>query len=274
MGIVNCIEALTPLLQPTQASIISASDNDSAVDCLSLKRYHLKSSTTSVDLISSLLELWEMVPYSPQPTKVKGHADELHCPLTFLEHLNCIADEYAKEIATHYFTAPPPTDFSREVGISTITIDAFNVTSNLVPAITSVLEKRTVCDYWSEITGVPTALLQHEIGWTSIRRARKERSFKQNRFITKLIANNLPTGTNLEHRQHSNTNLCPCCKTVEETNVHLLSCPETEVFCETQLTELDTYMAYLETEPQLRKFIVAGIRSWMDNLDRGTIPIN
>jgi hypothetical protein len=171
VGIVNCIEALTPLLQPTQASIISASDNDSAVECLHLKRFHLKSSTTSVDLISSLIELWEEVPYSPQPTKVKGHADELHRPLTFLEHLNCIADDYAKEIATYYFTALPPTDFSREVGISTIKIDAVNITSNLTPAITSVLDKRTVCDYWSEVTGVSSTILQQDISWTSIRRA-------------------------------------------------------------------------------------------------------
>ncbi|GFH50742.1 hypothetical protein CTEN210_07218 [Chaetoceros tenuissimus] len=274
VGIVNCIEALTPLLQPTQASIISASDNDSAVECLHLKRFHLKSSTTSVDLISSLIELWEEVPYSPQPTKVKGHADELHRPLTFLEHLNCIADDYAKEIATYYFTALPPTDFSREVGISTIKIDAVNITSNLTPAITSVLDKRTVCDYWSEMTGVSSTILQQDIGWTSIRRARKERSFKQNRFITKLMANDLPTGTNLEKRQHSNTSLCPCCKIAEETTVHLMSCPDTNCFRETLLTEFDTFMASIDTEPQLRNFLVAGIRSWMDNPDRGIIPVN
>lgn len=273
VGIVNCIEALTPILQPTQVSITTASGNDSAVECLLLQRYHLKSSTTSVDLISSLLELWEEVPYTPKPTKVKGHADELHRPLTFLEHLNCIVDEYAKEIATYYFSAPPPTDFSREVGIPTIKIDASIITSNLIPAINSVLDKRTVCEYWSEMTGVSSSSLQHDIGWTSIRRARKERSFKQNRFITKLIANDLPIGTNLV-RRHSNTGLCPCCKTVEETNVHLLTCQVTRDFRETLLKELDIYMVSLQTEPQLREFLLAGLRSWMDNPDRGVIPIN
>lgn len=101
-------------------------------------------------------------------TSLKGHADELHRPLTFLEHLNCIVDKYAKEIATYYFTASPPTDFFREVSISTIKIDAFNITSNLTPAITSVLDKHKVCDYWSEMTGVSSALLQVDIGWTSI----------------------------------------------------------------------------------------------------------
>lgn len=79
---------------------------------------------------------------------MKGHADQLHSPLTFLEHFNCIVDdEYAKEIATYYILANAPTDFSRDVGISTVQIDTFHVTSNLVPAITSVLDKRTVCDY-------------------------------------------------------------------------------------------------------------------------------
>ena len=95
----------------TQSAITVASDNDSAVDCLWLQKYHLKASTASLDLISSLIDLWESVPLSPIPTKVKGHADQLHRPLTFLEHLNCIVDEYAKEIATYYFTANTPTDF-------------------------------------------------------------------------------------------------------------------------------------------------------------------
>ena len=33
VGIINCIEALLPLLQQSNASITTASDNDSAVDC-------------------------------------------------------------------------------------------------------------------------------------------------------------------------------------------------------------------------------------------------
>lgn len=274
VGIVNCIEALAPLIPQNQAAITVASDNDSAVDCLWLQKYHLKASTTSLDLISSLIDLWESVPFSPIPTKVKGHADQLHRPLTFLEHLNCIVDEYAKEIATYYFTADPPTDFSRSVGLSTIQINDFHVTSNIVPAISSVLDKKTVCEYWSGITGVSSRILQHEIGWTSIRRARKERSFKQNRFITKFIANDLPTGENLERRQHSNTNLCPCCKRVEETNVHLLTCPATKDFRSTLLTELNTFLTSLQTATTLQQFIMSGITSWLDDPDNGIIPYN
>lgn len=136
------------------------------------------------------------------------------------------------------------------------------------------MDKHTVCDYWSEVTRVSSKILQQDIGWTSIRRARKERSFKQNRFITKLMANDLPIGTNLEKRQHSNTSLCPCCKIAEETTVHLMSCPETKCFRETLLTEFDTFIASIDTEPQLRNFLVAGIRSWMENPDRGIIPVN
>ena len=135
VGIINCIEGLLPLLQQSNASITTASDNDSAVDCLQLKRFHLKASTTSVDLISSLIELWESVPFTPSPTKVKCHADQLRRPLTFLEHLNCIVDEYAKEKATYYFSANAPTYFSRDVGIFSLHIDTIHVTSNLVPAI-------------------------------------------------------------------------------------------------------------------------------------------
>ena len=58
--------------------------------------------TKCIDLVSSLIELWEIVPYCPIPTKVKGHADALQRSLSPLEKLNCIVDDYAKEIATYY----------------------------------------------------------------------------------------------------------------------------------------------------------------------------
>lgn len=60
VGIVNCIEALLPLLPPSQAALTVASDIDSAVDCLRLHKYHLKASLSSLDLISSLIDLWDL----------------------------------------------------------------------------------------------------------------------------------------------------------------------------------------------------------------------
>lgn len=109
---------------------------------------------------------------------------------------------------------------------------------------------------------------------TSIRRARKEGSFKQNRFNTKLIANDLPIGSNLVRRQHSIKTLCPRCKRVQETNVHLFTYASTADFRETLLTELDTLMVSLQTESQLQNFLLSGIRSWVDDPEHGTIPFN
>ena len=83
-----------------------------------MKRHHIKASTKCIDLVSSLIELWENVPYYPTLTKVKGHADALHRSLTPLEKLNCIVDDYAKEIATYYFSHRTPSSFDRSVGIS------------------------------------------------------------------------------------------------------------------------------------------------------------
>lgn len=51
--------------------------------------------------------------------------------------------------------------------------------------------------YHTEFFGVKSQILQHEIGWTSIRRARKERSLKQNQFVTELIPNDLQIGVDL-----------------------------------------------------------------------------
>ena len=96
VGIVNCLEALFSILDCSSHGIITASDNVSAVDCLTLKRHNIKSSTKCIDLVTSLIELWEKVPFDPIPKKVKGHADTLHRSLTPLERLNCLVDEYAK----------------------------------------------------------------------------------------------------------------------------------------------------------------------------------
>ena len=60
--------------------------------------------------------------------------------------------------------------------------------------------------------------------------------------------------------------LCPCCKRVDKTNVHLLSCTTTANFREMLLTELD--------EVQLKQFMISGIRSWMDDPDQGIKPFH
>ena len=41
VGIVNCLEALQPLLTQASKGIITASDNDSAVDCLWMRRHQI-----------------------------------------------------------------------------------------------------------------------------------------------------------------------------------------------------------------------------------------
>ena len=98
-------------------------------------------------------------------------------------------DEYAKKITKHNFWEQLPTDFQRDVKIFAIDVGQSDATSNLVSAIKKVLDVKTVFDIWVEMIEANSIHLQQVIGWTSIRRFRKERSFKQNRFITKFIAN-------------------------------------------------------------------------------------
>lgn len=72
-----------------------------------------------------------MVPYNPKPTKVKGLADELNRPVTFLEHQNCTLDEYAKDIAVYNFIREAANLLTREVGMTTSRVGWSQVTSNL-----------------------------------------------------------------------------------------------------------------------------------------------
>ena len=199
VGIVNCLEALQPLLTQSSNGIITASDNDSAVDCLWMRRHHIKASTKCFDLISSLIELWEIVPFHPIPTKVKGHADELTRSLSQLEKLNCIADAYAKEIALYYISHRPPENVSREVGVSPIRIQRSLVSSNLSKTLQNEMDKDIVCEYLAKDMNLCSKLLRENVGWLSVKRARKDRSFKQNRFITKWVAEDLPIGVILKN---------------------------------------------------------------------------
>lgn len=52
-----------------------------------------------------------------------------------------------------------------------------HATSNLVSTMKEVLDEKTVCDEWAEMIEAKSVLVQQDIGWTSIRRFRKERSF-------------------------------------------------------------------------------------------------
>lgn len=90
----------------------------------------MKTSMKSIDLITSNIDLWERSLVQPIPT-TKDHADELHRPLTFLEHLNTKVGFWAKEIALRERSRPVTQDLCREVGLGLLRMGKDVIVSNL-----------------------------------------------------------------------------------------------------------------------------------------------
>jgi len=89
-------------------------------DCSERK---INSKYKHVDLISSLLDLWETLPFQPAIEHVRDHQDDLNLDLTLLERLNVRMDSRAKTLAIQQMQSNKSTLYSPStVGISTVSI--------------------------------------------------------------------------------------------------------------------------------------------------------
>jgi len=95
-------------------------DNLEAVKKIVVPKTKVQQMWKSVDLITQILNIWQLQQGKPIPTHVYAHQDD-KCmgPLSFLENLNCRMDHLAKRIAISYFTQPlrnlPPSSIGLEL---------------------------------------------------------------------------------------------------------------------------------------------------------------
>ena len=92
------------LIMPTDTNpeLIVACDGLSALNKTNEKESDFKVTGKHIDIISITCDLLTKCQFKIKPCHVYGHQDNLHCPLTIMEKLNCQMDTLAKEIAMKY----------------------------------------------------------------------------------------------------------------------------------------------------------------------------
>ena len=89
--------------------MLTACNNLEALRKITASHAKVKTTWTSVDLITQILDIWQHRHCQPTPQHVYGHQGDKHMGLLpFVEHLNIRTDKLAKSIAIRGFGTVPP----------------------------------------------------------------------------------------------------------------------------------------------------------------------
>jgi len=235
---------------------------------LNVRRSSIQPSWKSADLITEILDVWEMHDGLPIAKHVYGHQDDKRIgPLSFIEHLNVKMDALAKRIAiSHFHTVPRPL-VSYPFGIGTITVGGHPIVSTVQKAIVDRIHHTDMVAYLESKWSLDENLLRDTVHWRCLGKARKASSFPIQKFISKWISGDTATGEVMVYRKQRDSSACPHCQQENEDLVHVLSCTNQLVREKTQtlLVELREWMVKEETHPHLLTAIMHNLTLWFQD---------
>ena len=262
---------LSSLLLPDNVSpiITSACDGKSALSQSKDDTEFIRSSTQHVDLLSITADAWSKSPFQLRKVHVRGHQENLGRPLTTMEIVNCEMDEDAKELATSHISQgyPPLQTRSSTKGIGTIYIRNKMVVSRIQNTLyTSILHHNFV-DRVAKKFGTDPIIFDELVNWKSFGLARKSAPFSLQKFISKWINGDIPTGKKLKERKHRTDAACPLCNKPNEDLLHILTCRnlDSEAYRLSQLTALEEWLIALDTHQDIVQFLISGLKSWFSD---------
>ena len=262
---------LSSLLLPCNATPIikSACDGLSALNQIKTETDEVRQSSQHGDLLSITADAWAQSQFTLLKEHVRGHQDDVQRPLTVLETINCEMDFDAKLVATQYIhNGCPPTRFTPSTkGMGTITIRNQLVCSKIQQSLYQSVLHHNFVDRIAEKFGSDPITFDELTNWKAYKLARKSARFAIQKFISKWISGDVPTGSVMKQRGHRYDASCPVCQAPNEDLLHILTCPhpESKIFRNLQLEELQQWLQSEMTHPDISDFIISGLRSWFED---------
>ena len=200
-----------------------------------LKKDSIRATHKQVDFDCILADLWEKHVY--------GHRDDHIGPLSVEEFLNCRMDLKAKELAIdiiHY----PRRHFPQPItlGLGAVRLDGTLLKSSIrSPLYDMVLYKAFI-----RRLGDNCQIDSHLLG-SAVHCVRS--------FVTKWIADEIPTGAVLMRQPYRLLLRCPICSSEDENLLNGLTCkaPSASTYHESLLAEPKTFMTPIKTHPRYSK---------------------
>ena len=228
------------------------------------------------DLIALIKHNWKSSAITPSTKHVKGHQDTTSATLTPLEHLNCVMDRNAKQIArkaiNEQLQSPPSLPTS--LGFGTITCNSTSITSNLQSSLYEQITTMRLLNRLASIDDEGSDLNVIPLHLQSYATARKEVSLSMKIFITKWISGDTATGKVMKRRKKRLISNCPSCDAPDEDLRHILTCPSniSSSYRNKLLANLIDWLKKSHTHPKIVNFINIGLSNWFSTNKKNDWP--
>jgi hypothetical protein len=256
VGIAVCLTSLSSHLNHTEPPFTTACDGLSALRKVHATKEMVKPSWKHVDLLTGRIDLWENLPMKARLEHVLGHQDDVGRPLTILERINVRMDSTAKTIACTYPKFKTKQLAGITLGYGTVTIVGTLICSKLQKSLYDAIGHQ-----------IDRGLLDKQVNWYCLGKARKEASFPVKKFISKWVSGDTATGVVMKRRQQRIEDNCPRCKEPHEHLLHVLVWKDnnTSEFRKGLMEEFQIWLQKEKTEPNLERFLTLGLQSWIDD---------
>jgi hypothetical protein len=243
--------------------VIIGCDGKSALNSLSLTKDDLTANTSNYDLLSILVDIWDLCTMKPYPVHVKGHQDDdQEAALTRMEKLNVLVDQLARLTAEgqttrrSLFTLPL-------LGIKPVMQHGIPITGRLHSTLYSGIVDNNLARYLEDKFLRPFCTID-DIALSAFRHARSTSHLGMVKFMSKWWSNTLPTGVIMQRRKHRIFNRCPRCNEWGEDRLHLIVCWDSraKIIRQWYLDTLHHLLIKLSTHPEIIDFIMEGLTAF------------
>jgi hypothetical protein len=244
---------------PQPRHVLVGCDGKAALQALSLNKDEVTSNTTHLDLISTIIDLWNSCTMKPYPIHIRGHQDESQASLTRLEKMNVLVDKLAKMTAEVQEVQSPNIDIPF-MGMKQLTQTGTHITGCIYQSIYSSIVDSYICQYFETRLLSPLCTMDNT-AFLALQHARSTSPLYMIKFMSKWWSNTLPTGKVMQRRQQRVFNRCPRCNDWGEDRLHILLCWDgrANIIRKRYMDTLQHLLTTTHTHSEIVCFIMEGL---------------
>jgi hypothetical protein len=218
----------------------------------------------SFDLVNAIWKLLQDSPIKWIGQFVDGHKDKITSHLTLQEQLNVRMDTLAK--AYWRFLANKLETYETDYAIPIyeegwqLWQGSTKIRDTSKNHLYSIIQDPITVNFWIRHKRFPSEA-SHLIDWTSSGQAIRSMKLCKRRRLSKHASKDCGVGTTLVKWNMQDDDHCPRCGASEDT-AHVLKCTAATDIWEGAVSELETKLEAIDTEPTLLSNIVSALHSW------------
>jgi hypothetical protein len=221
--------------------------------------------SSDFDLESGILDIIATLGISFQYLHIKSHQDDktaVHL-LPWAAQMNVHADALATDYLDNYADPSKLVPFI-PASQASLTIHGTTITRRYAQRLRQAANSPRICkrlmarNAWNIQTF-------RSINWDAPEKALATMENSSQIFIVKFAHAHLPTRRHMYRMKRAETDKCPACNHIVETDWHILSCPRRSLWREELLSTLGDLLDINKTQPDIALILLQGIRGALAN---------